>query len=386
MNDCKVVILGCGVIGTRVARELARKGAVSRLALADITVEKAKKLASEVSGLGIAVSETQLDVNDSHALTQLLEGADLVANLTMPLEKTATTVADAAIKVKANYIDAGCADTPTIIKLMELDKRAKEAGVTVLTCLGLGPGLANILARYGADKLDEVDEIHTAYISTGLANSPPEGIPFFTDYIFRYTYGRNADIHKNGQLVRIPVASEQETIFFPGVSFSFDAFSASHPEVVTIPRFIKGVKTVTFKAAYGTSISKVIRLLQGNPIMTNNLQIEGKKIELDWIDLAIAYTKLELMRTGIKKEPLVRGAWVKVIGRKNGRHAQYSYTCEDIHDNLLHTNYELGVEMLLAKKINQHGVIAPESLDAEPFIQSALKQGAVINESSQHTL
>jgi saccharopine dehydrogenase-like NADP-dependent oxidoreductase len=207
MNDRKVVILGCGVIGTRVARELAGKGAVSRLALADISAEKAKKLTSEVSSLGIAVSEAQLDVNDSHALTQIMEGADLVANLTMPLEKTATTVADAAIKVKADYIDAGCADTPTIIKLMELDKHAKEAGVTVLTCLGLGPGLANILARYGADKLDEVDEIHTAYVSTGLVNAPQEVIPFFIDYIFRYTYGRNADIYRDGQLTRIPVAS-----------------------------------------------------------------------------------------------------------------------------------------------------------------------------------
>jgi saccharopine dehydrogenase-like NADP-dependent oxidoreductase len=149
---------------------------------------------------------------------------------------------------------------------------------------------------------------------------------------------------------------------------------------------IKGVNTVTFKAAYGTLISKIIRLMRGNPIMTNNLQIEGKKIELDWIDLADAYTKLELMRSGMAKEPLVRGAWVKVIGRKKGRHAQYAYTCEDIHDNLLHTNYALGVELLLDKKINQHGVIAPESLDAEPFIQSALRHGAVINEVSEHTL
>jgi len=77
---------------------------------------------------------------------------------------------------------------------------------------------------------------------------------------------------------------------------------------------------------------------------------------------------------------------VKVIGRTKGRHAQYSYTCEDIRDNLLHTIYELGSEMLLTNKINHCGVIAPESLDAEPFIQAAKKHGAVISETAEHIL
>ena len=127
-------------------------------------------------------------------------------------------------------------------------------------------------------------------------------------------------------------------------------------------------------------------MLHNNPIMTNKLQIEGKNIELDWIDLAVAYTKLELKRAGMTKEPLVRGSWVKVIGRIKGRSAHYAYTCEDIGDNLLHTLNVLGIEMLLENRINQHGVIAPESIDAEPFIQAAVKQGAVISETATHIL
>jgi lysine 6-dehydrogenase len=43
---------------------------------------------------------------------------------------------------------------------LALDRDAKKAGVCILTNCGLAPGLACILGAGGAERFDQVDEIH----------------------------------------------------------------------------------------------------------------------------------------------------------------------------------------------------------------------------------
>ncbi len=50
------------------------------------------------------------------------------------------------------------------LELLDLHADAARAGITIAVGLGVGPGITNILARYGADRRDRVEEVHTSWI------------------------------------------------------------------------------------------------------------------------------------------------------------------------------------------------------------------------------
>lgn len=46
------------------------------------------------------------------------------------------------------------------MKQLELSGLAERAGITYVVGIGSAPGLTNLTAKYAADKMDKVDEIH----------------------------------------------------------------------------------------------------------------------------------------------------------------------------------------------------------------------------------
>ena len=92
-------------------------------------------------------------------------GADVVINCAGPFYKTAVAVARAAVEAKVNYIDI-CDDyeASDILFASDIDKAAKEAGITVLTGMGSDPGTNNVMVKWYANQLDRVDEIHLFWV------------------------------------------------------------------------------------------------------------------------------------------------------------------------------------------------------------------------------
>ncbi len=74
------------------------------------------------------------------AWSTLFGKKDVVINYAGPFYKTAVAVARAAVESKVNYIDI-CDDyeAAEILFASDIDKAAKDAGITVLTGMGLIP-------------------------------------------------------------------------------------------------------------------------------------------------------------------------------------------------------------------------------------------------------
>ena len=87
-------------------------------------------------------------------LLQIIKEVDVVINAMFYTfnEK----IAKIAVEVGVHSIDLGGHIGGATDAVLALEEKAKKKGVTLIPDLGVAPGMINILAGYGASKLDKV--------------------------------------------------------------------------------------------------------------------------------------------------------------------------------------------------------------------------------------
>ena len=153
------VVGGAGAMGRITVRDLVETSApCDEILVADHDVEKAAALAATFQGGSYPrVRAVRIDVTDRPAAARALAGAFVVVNAVQ--YQLNLDVMEAALAAGAHYVDMGGLFHVTR-KQLELDARFKAAGRTAILGMGAAPGIANLLSRYGAERLDEVREIH----------------------------------------------------------------------------------------------------------------------------------------------------------------------------------------------------------------------------------
>lgn len=151
----KILLLGYGNTGSVITRDLASTSEAN-IVVADKRPLKTMQLADEISSDKVATE--QVDVTDHNGLTKLLrKGFDVVVNCTF--YQFNINVMSAAIESGVNYLDLGGLYHVTL-KQLELDDKAKKARTTAILGCGCAPGITNILAMHGANKLDKIDSVY----------------------------------------------------------------------------------------------------------------------------------------------------------------------------------------------------------------------------------
>src|SRR5258705_62263 len=160
MTKKTVLILGAGAQGNVVGTVLSRAAEVGRIVLADVDSARAAETAGSIGDDRIEVARADVTkVDDTAALMRAGE-FDLVINLAPP--QFIPQVMKAALLAGRNYLDLSS------VKLYEIDGLAFEqlqdadawaaSGRIALINAGSAPGITNIMAREGADLLDDVDQ------------------------------------------------------------------------------------------------------------------------------------------------------------------------------------------------------------------------------------
>ena len=350
-----VVLGGCGDMGSHVVRELLAHSEAT-VTIADYRLERAKELASE---LGERARAAFVDANDEFSLLSVLEGADAAVGCIGPFYAFAAKMAKAAVKAGVNYVDI-CDDYGPIEELFALDEAAKRAGVTVITGLGWTPGITNVLAKRGAEELDEVEEIKISWAG-GAADSTGLAVIM---HVF-YAIAGKVLTYKDGAWMEVPAGSEAEVVEFPAPLGRIRVFHCGHPEPLTIPRYIKA-KTVSLKGA----------------------------LTPDWNNkLADLFARLGLIGTPAKNARMARiihaieglfrmggiaasGARVDVKGRKGGRQRTLSYSVVDRMGRLTAIPAAIGAQWLAEGRVERKGVFAPEGcIEPAAFLAELSKRG-----------
>jgi len=370
-----LIIGGVGGMGQGVARDLIKQQQVTDVILADLYPDperlSTKLRESEKSTL------IKMDVNDHKAMVSAFKEVNVVINTAGPFYKTAVPVAKAAVEAKVNYIDI-CDDYEgtEILFNSEIDKMAKEAGITVLTGMGSDPGTNNILVKWYADRLDSVDDIYLYWV---VSIAELAGAAW--DHSLHMTLGKIPQ-YIEGELVHVEGGTEATAEQFLDPLGICHVRYVGHPQPLTLPRYIKGVKNVIIKGALiPLWVDELIKNQKDTGLLdTNPVDIKGTKVTP--YDLALKLW--ETIPEGRDNGPQSSGLKVIVKGKRDGK--KVTYTADMVGRMAPGTGLPASIASLMmdAGDVTVKGVVAPEGcIDPAKFLGAFLKRGARIHQTEK---
>jgi saccharopine dehydrogenase-like NADP-dependent oxidoreductase len=243
-----LVLGGSGEMGSAAVADLVER-TDHEVTVGDIRPDAAAAL---LDRLGAPHRVVRVDVDDAVSLATALADTEVVLNATYMRQVVAVT--DAAIAAGVHLVDLG-AYYPETLQQLERGDAAERAGSRIVPGCGVAPGLTNILARLGADRLDHVDAIRMySFITHPMWTSP--GI-----VVTRFDASAGTSVTwEDGAIVEQPSFGGHERFRFPEPYGEQEVHVVPHPEPVTIPRTID-VGTVVFKVGYPADETRRIEVL-----------------------------------------------------------------------------------------------------------------------------
>jgi lysine 6-dehydrogenase len=369
-----IVIGGLGGMGQGVARDLIKQEKITKVTLGDINIDPAR--VQEKLRASNKVSLARIDVNDHQVMVDAIREHDVVVNTAGPFYKTAIAVARAAVEAGVNYIDI-CDDyeaVPVLFASPEIDEAAKKAGITVLTGMGSDPGTNNVLVKWYANQLDRVDEIHLFWVVSiaELAGAAwDHSLHMVTGSIPQYIDGR---------LQYVEGGTGEETAQFLEPLGTCVVRYVGHPQPITIPRYIEGVKKVVIKGALiPLWVDELIKEQKETGFLsTDPIDVKGTPV----IPYDMTLRLWNTIPKGRDNGPQASGLKVIVKGERAGK--RVTYTADIVGRMAPGTGLPASIAALMmdAGEVTVKGVVAPEGcIDPEKFLSALLQRGAKIHQT-----
>jgi len=347
-----VVLGGAGEMGSAAVADLAQR-TDHELVVGDLR---------EAPG----VEWRRVDVDDPAALREAIRGFDVVLNATYMRQNVGVT--RAAIDAGVALVDLG-SYWPETIEQLELHDAAVAADARIVPGCGVAPGLSNVLARHGADRLDSVDAVRMySYITHPMYTSPGIVVTRFDASV-----GTSLEL-VDGTLVEHPSFSGDEEIEFPQPYGRQQVHFVPHPEAVTLPRFID-VPNVVFKVGYPADENRRISVLlelgfdADEPFAVNGVEVSPRAF-------AAAYIGRRGIGSGERSANVKR---VIVSGRRDGADVELVYDFAVEHEGASASSRITGTFAaicadLVARGGGRPGVQPPEAAFAPGNVLEALEQ------------
>ncbi len=368
-----LVVGGTGGMGQGAARDLIKQEKIDKVILGDINIDL-DRVQDKLKASG-KISLSKIDVNDHRGLVGVIGEVDVVVNCAGPFYKTAVAVARAAVEAKVNYIDI-CDDyeATEILFASDIDQAAKNAGITVLTGMGSDPGTNNVLVKWYADHLDRVDEISLFWV---VSIAELAGAAW--DHSLHMTIGQIPQ-YLDGQLVHVEGGTGVETAQFLEPLGTCQVRYVGHPQPLTIPRYIKGLKKVEIKGALiPLWVDELIKEQKETGFLSKEpVEVHGTRVTPYDLTLRLWDT----IPQGRDNGPEASGLKVIVKGERNGK--QVTYTADIVGRMRPGTGLPASIAALMmeAGDVTVKGVVAPEGcINPEKFLAALLKRGAKIHQT-----
>jgi saccharopine dehydrogenase-like NADP-dependent oxidoreductase len=346
----KIAVLGAGMVGRTIALDLASSFDVTSI---DVSQENLELLKDRNSFIQIR----QADLKDFEKYEKWLAAFDIVVTAVPGFMgfDTLKTV----INCGKNIADISFFPED----VLQLDRLAKEKNVTVITDVGVAPGMSNlILGHYNRQMNVTNFECYVGGLPK-IRKKPFEyKAPFSpVDVIEEYT--RPARLKENGQIVTKPALSEREYMEFEEVG-TLEAFNTDglRSLLFTMPD-IPNMKEKTLR--YPVHVEFIIALKQAGFFDEKEIEINGTKISPLKFSSKILFKDWKL---GTEEEELTV---MKVIieGEKNGSQRRIEYSMLDHYDNRTKTSSmsrttgytcTAAVHLIAKKLFSEKGVFPPE--------------------------
>jgi saccharopine dehydrogenase (NAD+, L-lysine-forming) len=392
----KAMILGTGAVGSVTAEILAGADEFDKVVLADLNLERARRAEKKISSDKVVVK--RVDASDTEAMTKSFKGIDIVLNAVIP--RFNMNIMRACLKAKANYSDMAwdvaldktspgeiIRETPAE-HFLRLDAAYERAGIAGMMGLGCDPGLSNLFARMGADKMDRVKEILVRDGDNGEV-SGYHFAPLWSPETLIEEVLMPATYFKDGHYRKLPPFSGREVFEFPDPVCELQIYNVDHEESETLPTYIgkvlgKGCDYCDFKIALGEKYVDVIDML-GKLGLDSPKKIDVKGVKVAPRDVVSAVLPDPSVLADKSKGDCAVGTITK--GVKNGKDVAYSFWTTMNHERChrkygysataytVGTPFAIGAILFAQGKISRKGVFPPEMLDPKPFVDLLMKYG-----------
>ena len=370
----KVLVLGCGEMAQVAIQDLVEHAVFADVVVGTRHPKRAEAFLATVARPTVRTSAVPIDVGDHAALVGLMKRFDVVCNLAGPNWRNAVHVVQAAIGAGVSMVDVSD-DWAATLEILDLHAEAAKAGITVVLGLGASPGVTNILAREGANKLDRTDEVHTSWIMRGS----DAGGPALAEHLL-FSLPHKAFVYEDGALKEVrPFVDGRETIEYP-VLGPVEVFHIGHPEPLTLSRFIEGIRYADDKATFlPAEVNRLIVDLGRYARQTAPVRVDGQ--DVDGFALAAGYlyrackAMAEVSQTGALR--------AEVVGELNGRRTHIVYTATGRIGIGTGIPASIGASLLAIGKIRRKGVFPPEACIEPEWFLNAVEQRHIADVDEQ---
>lgn len=311
----KAIVLGCGLVGSAMARDLAADDEIQVTAVdvSEPVLSRLRKMAP--------VQTRCVDLSDPAVVRTQIADFDIVLGA-MPSRfgfQTLRTV----IESGKPYGDISFMPEDAL----ELDEAARSAGVTAVVDAGVSPGLSNLLVAHADRKLDQT---RTAVIYVG-------GLPKARTWPYHYKapfapsdvieeYTRPARMVIDGRLVEKPALSEPELITLPKAG-ELEAFNTDGLRSLLATLDIPNMKEKTLRYPGHIELMRVFRetgffgkqAIEVDGVSVRPLDLTSKLLFQQWA-----------LEEGEEEFTVMR---VQVDGKSGERSVRYTYDLYDEYDH-----------------------------------------------------
>jgi lysine 6-dehydrogenase len=381
-TNMKVLVMGCGNIGSVAAEDLANSMSSTEVVVADMNEDRAKLVAKKIGTSN--VSWIQSDVAKHDELMDTLKEFDLTMGF-LP-GNLGYRLAETCINAHKDLVDVSyMSENP-----MRLNEAAVHAGSTLVPDCGLAPGISNILVGNSVSTLDNVKSVHIMVGGLPEKPIPPLG------YVITWSpeslideYTRKAGIVRKGQTVEVEALSGVQDVEFPGVG-KLEAFYTDG--LRTLLHTMKHVKDMWEKTLRYPGHAEKVKLLRTLGFFSESkVNVEGVHIQPRKLTAKILERKLS-----DRRQRDIVALRIETRGTKDKKRTTQVYDLLDFCDKTQGvtamartTAYPASIvaQLILNKHLKEKGVVPPEKIGMDSklfrlFSEGLKSHGININEET----
>ena len=383
----RMLVLGAGLQGSACAYDLLAN-TDHDVVLADLNVDSLPAFLSAY--LGNRLTAVAVDAKDEGSIRGVMQG--VAATMSAFPYYFNGRMAALAVEAGSHFCDLG-GNTEIVWEQKKLAEQAGAKGVSVVPDCGLAPGMVNILAQFGIDRLDTTDAVRIKV--GGLPQNPEPPLNYQIVYSIEGMldyYTTLSWVLRDGKPTKVTALSEIEPLDFPGVG-ELEAFHTAGGLSTMAERFEGKIPTMEYKTLRypgHAQIMEAVRelgLLSLEPVQVKDSRTREVK-EIIPRDFFISVVGPKL-RKDYKASPDLVALRVEAEGTKDGKHQLVRFDLLDKYDAesgitamMRTTGYSLAITgALQAAGRVKPGVWTPdEAMPAAEYIDELAKRNVVIQQ------
>jgi len=278
----RILVVGCGKVGSEIARDLATSDEVDSIVAMDASSQNLKLLRKRVP----KIRTVKLSISQKTPLHALLGKVDLVCGA-LP-GRLGFDLMSETVKAGKDTVDISYTPRDAFL----LQRRAKEVGCRVVPQCGVAPGFTNMCVGDASRRMEKMNSVEI--FVGGLPEKPEPPLNYRIVFSLEDVvneYSRPVQVIEDGKLKKVDALSGRGLTSFPGVGrleyFLTDGLGSlprSYPRTREMHEF-------TLRYPGHADMMQTLRALgffERNPVKIDGVEVEPRQLSIELLRPAMS--------------------------------------------------------------------------------------------------